>query len=172
MSGTGFASHERICEVYDNTVADQPHGTLVGFVVGPKAEETWALPDDERRAAILESFAAYFGDEAKRPLAVYLSDWGTEEFTRGAYGASWSLGGLSRWGHLQNRPVGPSSSQAPTSKAPATCMSTAAYGSVPIPRTESTQHFWPPQSTRQGITRECVHRTTSNENLILTRRTS
>ncbi|AMU67579.1 flavin monoamine oxidase family protein [Mycobacteroides abscessus] len=107
LSGTGFASHERICEVYDNTVADQPHGTLVGFVVGPKAEETWALPDDERRAAILESFAAYFGDEAKRPLAVYLSDWGTEEFTRGAYGASWSLGGLSRWGHLQNRPVGP-----------------------------------------------------------------
>ncbi|SIJ29036.1 Possible putrescine oxidase [Mycobacteroides abscessus subsp. abscessus] len=30
-----------------------------------------------------------------------------EEFTRGAYGASWSIGGLSRWGHLQNRPVGP-----------------------------------------------------------------
>lgn len=107
LSGTGFASHERVCEVYDNTVADHPHGTLVGFVAGVKVEETWALPDDERQAAILESFAAYFGKEAKRPLAVYLSDWGTEEFTRGAYGASWSLGGLSRWGHLQNRPVGP-----------------------------------------------------------------
>ncbi len=107
LSGTGFASRERICEVYDNTVAGHPHGTLVGFVAGEQAEETWALPDDQRRGAILESFAAYFGDEAKRPLAVYLSDWGTEEFTRGAYGASWSIGGLSRWGHLQNRPVGP-----------------------------------------------------------------
>ncbi|WP_457095069.1 flavin monoamine oxidase family protein [Mycobacteroides abscessus] len=107
LSGTGFASRERICEVYDNTVAGHPHGTLVGFVAGEQADETWALPDDQRRGAILESFAAYFGDEAKRPLAVYLSDWGTEEFTRGAYGASWSIGGLSRWGHLQNRPVGP-----------------------------------------------------------------
>ncbi|MFJ3957465.1 flavin monoamine oxidase family protein [Arthrobacter sp. NPDC090010] len=107
LSGTGFASHERVCEVYDNTVAGDEHGMIVGFIVGERAEETWALPEEERRAAVLESFAAYFGEQALEPIAFYLSDWGSEEWTRGAYASSWDLGGLSRWGHLQNEPVGP-----------------------------------------------------------------
>ncbi len=29
-----------------------------------------------------------------------------EEWTRGAYATSYDLGGLSRWGHLQNEPTG------------------------------------------------------------------
>ncbi|WP_396897848.1 flavin monoamine oxidase family protein [Mycolicibacterium sp.] len=107
LSGTGFASHERVCEVYDNTVAGHDHGMLVGFIVSERADETWALPEDRRREAVLESFAAYFGEEALKPIAFYLSDWGSEEFTRGAYASSYDLGGLSRWGHLQNEPVGP-----------------------------------------------------------------
>jgi putrescine oxidase len=107
LSGTGFASHERVCEVYDNTLHGSDHGTLVGFIVSERADETWALPDAERKQAVLDSFATYFGEDARHPIAFYLSDWGSEEFTRGAYAASWELGGLSRWGHLQNAPVGP-----------------------------------------------------------------
>ncbi|MDP5227033.1 MULTISPECIES: NAD(P)/FAD-dependent oxidoreductase [Arthrobacter] len=107
LSGTGFASHERVCEVYDNTVAGDEHGMIVGFIVGERAEDIWALPEEERRRAVLESFAAYFGEQALEPIAFYLSDWGSEEWTRGAYAASYDLGGLSRWGHLQNEPVGP-----------------------------------------------------------------
>ncbi|KHK99008.1 Putrescine oxidase [Microbacterium mangrovi] len=107
LSGTGFASHERVCEVYDNTLHGSDHGTLVGFIVSERADQTWALPEAERKQAVLESFAAYFGEDARHPIAFYLSDWGSEEYTRGAYAASWELGGLSRWGHLQNEPVGP-----------------------------------------------------------------
>ncbi|WP_307857155.1 FAD-dependent oxidoreductase [Pseudarthrobacter albicanus] len=33
--------------------------------------------------------------------------WGTEEWTRGAYAASFDLGGLSRYGADQRQPVGP-----------------------------------------------------------------
>jgi putrescine oxidase len=40
-------------------------------------------------------------------VVYYESDWGSEEWTRGAYAASYDLGGLHRWGHLQNRPTGP-----------------------------------------------------------------
>ncbi len=107
LSGTGFASHELVCEVYDNTSPHEDRGTIVGFIVGDRADETWALPEDERRQAVLDSFAAYFGDEMKEPLAFYLSDWGAEEWTRGSYATSYDIGGLSRWGHLQNEPVGP-----------------------------------------------------------------
>ena len=107
LSGTGFGSEQLVCEVYDNSSPHETRGTIVGFIAGPRAEEAWALPEAERRQAVLESFAAYFGDEALSPLAFYLSDWGSEQYTRGAYASSYDLGGLSRWGHLQNQPVGP-----------------------------------------------------------------
>ena len=35
------------------------------------------------------------------------SDFGAEEWTRGAYATSYDLGGLHRWGPFQNDPVGP-----------------------------------------------------------------
>ncbi|MDL9981567.1 flavin monoamine oxidase family protein [Microbacterium sp. ASV49] len=107
LSGTGFASHEVVCEVYDNTTLHEDRGTLVGFIVSERAEEIWALEPDARRRAVLDSFAAYFGEAALEPVAFYLSDWGAEEWTRGAYASSYELGALSRWGHLQNEPVGP-----------------------------------------------------------------
>ena len=107
LSGTGFGSRELVCEVYDNTVADSEHGTLVGFIVSDRADEAWNLPEDERRAAVLDSLAGYFGERAKEPIAFYLSDWGSEQWTRGAYACSYEIGGLARFGHLQNQPVGP-----------------------------------------------------------------
>jgi putrescine oxidase len=107
LSGTGFASHEVVCEVYDNTAPHEERGMLVGFVVSERAEEMWALSDEDRKRTILESLTAYFGPEALDPVAFHLSDWGSEEWTRGAYASSYELGGLSRWGHLQNEPVGP-----------------------------------------------------------------
>lgn len=107
LSGTGFGRNEFVCEVYDNTGYESDRGMLVGFVVDVEAERLWAMPEAERRAAVLDSFAAYFGEEARHPVAFALSDWGNEEWTRGAYACSYDLGGLSRWGHLQNEPVGP-----------------------------------------------------------------
>ena len=37
----------------------------------------------------------------------YESDWGSEEWTRGAYAASYDLGGLHRYGKDQHDAVGP-----------------------------------------------------------------
>lgn len=107
LSGTGFGFHEIVQEVYDNSNHGEERGTLVGFVVDTTAEAMWALPDEERKRTILESLAKYVGEEALDPVAFYLSDWGAEEWTRGAYACSYDLGGLSRWGATQNRAVGP-----------------------------------------------------------------
>ncbi|RAF02600.1 putrescine oxidase, partial [Burkholderia multivorans] len=41
------------------------------------------------------------------PIVFHLSDFGAEEWTRGAYATSYDLGGLHRWGRYQNEPVGP-----------------------------------------------------------------
>jgi putrescine oxidase len=107
LSGTCFGADQLVQEVYDNTTHGDARGTLVGFVSDEKADAVFRLPDQERRAAILASIAHCLGDEALTPEVYYESDWGSEEWTRGAYAASFDLGGLSRYGADQRTPVGP-----------------------------------------------------------------
>ncbi|MFS8937365.1 flavin monoamine oxidase family protein [Corynebacterium sp. c25Ua_89] len=117
LSGTGFGGGRLVQEVYDNTNygknfaasaegEEDQYGTLVGFVSDVYAEEMWHLPEEERKERILSAMADYLGPKTKEPIAFYLSDMAAEEWTRGAYATSYDLGGLSRWGHLQNEPTG------------------------------------------------------------------
>lgn len=107
LSGTAFAPGSLLPEVYDNTNYGDTRGTLVGFITDETADHVWSLNSAERRKVILEAIAEFFGDQALSPEVFYLSDWGSEEWTRGAYAASYDLGGLHRWGPYQRDPVGP-----------------------------------------------------------------
>ena len=107
LSGTGFGASEIVQEVYDNTNHQDSRGTLVGFVSDAKADAMFELDEQERRAKILESIAHYLGPKATEPVVYYESDWGSEEWTRGAYAASFDLGGLHRYGKDSRSPVGP-----------------------------------------------------------------
>ncbi|PSS44121.1 flavin monoamine oxidase family protein [Arthrobacter woluwensis] len=107
LSGTCFGADSIVQEVYDNTNHEDTRGTLVGFVSDEKADAMFELSEEDRKAAILDAIAVYLGEEAKNPSVFYLSDWGSEEWTRGAYAASYDLGGLSRYGKSQHDAVGP-----------------------------------------------------------------
>ncbi|MCB5273392.1 Putrescine oxidase [Arthrobacter sp. SO5] len=107
LSGTGFGAEALVQEVYDNTNHGDPRGTLVGFVSDEKADAMFELSSEDRRQAILESIAGFLGPKALEPEVYYESDWGSEEWTRGAYASSYDLGGLHRYGKDQNAPVGP-----------------------------------------------------------------
>ncbi|WP_082520850.1 flavin monoamine oxidase family protein [Rhodococcus sp. Leaf278] len=107
LSGTGFGASEIVQEVYDNTNHQDSRGTLVGFVSDAKADAMFELDEQDRRAKILESIAHYLGPKALEPVVYYESDWGSEEWTRGAYAASFDLGGLHRYGKDSRTPVGP-----------------------------------------------------------------
>ncbi|BDZ54285.1 flavin monoamine oxidase family protein [Agromyces marinus] len=107
LSGTAFSPYELCHEAYDNTNHGDPRGTLVGFVSDEAADEVFELTAEERKSRILESLAHYFGDQAKHPVVYYESDWGSEEWTRGAYAASFDMGGLARYGADLRTPVGP-----------------------------------------------------------------
>ncbi|MBP3042668.1 FAD-dependent oxidoreductase [Arthrobacter jiangjiafuii] len=107
LSGTCFGAGELVQEVYDNTNHEDPRGTLVGFVSDEKADAMFKLSAEDRKQAILGSVAAFLGEEALTPEVYYESDWGSEEWTRGAYAASYDLGGLHRYGPDQLAPVGP-----------------------------------------------------------------
>jgi putrescine oxidase len=107
LSGTGFGAGSLVQEVYDNTNHGDSRGTLVGFVSDEKADAVFELSAEDRRRVILESIAGFLGDKALEPEVYYESDWGSEEWTRGAYAASYDLGGLHRYGKDQHTPVGP-----------------------------------------------------------------
>lgn len=107
LSGTAFSPYELVHEAYDNTNHGDPRGTLVGFVADEAADEVFQLGAEERRARILESLSHYYGEQALHPVVYYESDWGSEEWTRGAYAASFDMGGLARYGRFLREPVGP-----------------------------------------------------------------
>lgn len=107
LSGTAFSPYELSHEAYDNTNHGDTRGTLVGFVSDQTADDLFRLSAEERKKRILESLSHYYGPEAKDPIVYYESDWGSEEWTRGAYAASFDLGGLSRYGADLRTPVGP-----------------------------------------------------------------
>jgi len=107
LSATAFSPYELCHEAYDNTNHGDERGTLVGFVSDTHADGVFELSAEERKERILESLSHYYGPEAKNPVVYYESDWGSEEWTRGAYAASFDLGGLHRYGKDLRTPVGP-----------------------------------------------------------------
>ncbi|GAB7005419.1 NAD(P)/FAD-dependent oxidoreductase [Nocardioides sp. AN3] len=106
LSGTGFGPYELVHEVYDNTPAGDERGFLVGFVSDIEADRVGRLSAEERRVRILASLASYFGEQAREPLVYVESDWQHQELTGGAYGTSFDLGGLTRYGAVLREPVG------------------------------------------------------------------
>ncbi len=107
LSGTAFSPYELSHEAYDNSNHEDERGTLVGFVSDRLADDVFRVDAAERKERILESLSHYFGPEAKNPIVYFESDWGAEEWTRGAYAASFDLGGLARYGADLRTPVGP-----------------------------------------------------------------
>ena len=107
LSGTAFSPYELVHEAYDNTNFGDSRGTLVGFVADEEADGVFALDAEQRKQRILTSLSHYYGEQALTPDVYYESDWGSEEWTRGAYAASFDMGGLARYGADLRAPVGP-----------------------------------------------------------------
>lgn len=107
LSGEGFAPHQFVRELYDNTPPSASAGVLCTFLPGEQADAAARMSPAARRSALLEGMAAFVGQEALRASDVIETDWAAEEWTRGAYAATFGVGGLTRFGEDLRRPVGP-----------------------------------------------------------------
>jgi putrescine oxidase len=107
LSGQGFAPSLLVRELYDNSPPSGEPGVLLTFLAGENAEAASRLSPDERRTAVLEGFARYVGDAARDAVDYLELDWSAEEWTRGAYAATFGVGGLTRFGPDLRRPLGP-----------------------------------------------------------------
>jgi monoamine oxidase len=59
----------------------------MGFLEGKVARHYSSVSSEERRGAVLDCFAQYFGEQARIPLEYVDQDWSSEPWTRGCYAA-------------------------------------------------------------------------------------
>jgi monoamine oxidase len=92
-----------------STVDDTPYlgsvGVLTGFVTGAEAHRFAALPLAEQQAEATAQAARIFPD-LPVPNEVYVTDWLSEEFSRGCYAAVFGPGDWTQLGPHLSRPHG------------------------------------------------------------------
>jgi monoamine oxidase len=91
--------------IFDNTPPNGSPG-LIGFLEGRDARELGALPERERREAVLRGFQRLFGRRASHPVAYVEKDWTTETYSRGCYAGVLGPGGWTGYGRALREPVG------------------------------------------------------------------
>ena len=90
-----------VAVTFDNTSHDQRQPALVAFIQG-RAARQW----DGDLAPVLEQLARWFGDQARRPVAVARCDWAAEPWSRGCPVAVVAAGGLTSTGTSLRQPSG------------------------------------------------------------------
>ncbi len=90
----------------DNSPPEGGAGVLTGFILGGEAREWGRRPAKERKKAVLECFARYFGGEALNTRDYVELDWSGETYSRGGYAGLAIPGTLLDHGPALREPVG------------------------------------------------------------------
>jgi monoamine oxidase len=106
LTGQAVSDASPVRITFDNTPPDGKPGVLLGFIEGAAARVYTQKPAAERRAAVLNNFATYFGDAALKPNAYYEMNWSTDPWTRGCYTGFTPPGVLLDYGAALRQPSG------------------------------------------------------------------
>lgn len=91
---------------FDDSPEDGSKGVLLSFVGGDAARRYFSLSATDRRQAVLNDYANYFGPQALRPTTYIESNWAAEEFTRGCPVGLGTPGTIFEYGFTIRQPVG------------------------------------------------------------------
>src|SRR5262249_42057559 len=106
LTGQATSDTGPVKVTFDNSPPDGSPGVLLGFIEGEDARAWSARPVADRRAAVLESFARYFGSAALDASAYVERDWSSDPWTRGCYAGFMPPGVLTDYGPALRTPVG------------------------------------------------------------------
>jgi monoamine oxidase len=106
LNGQAASDHGPVKVTFDNSPPSGTPGVLMGFLEGNEAREWARRSGADRRDAVLGCFARYFGPRALQPREYVERDWMSEELTRGCYGAHFTPGVWTAYGHALRDPVG------------------------------------------------------------------
>ncbi len=106
FSGEAACASGPISVTFDQCSEDGKTACLMAFV-GGKFARTWhRIEKNERQQIIIDHFARYFGEEARKPLSYAEQDWGSEEWSGGAPITLFPTGVLSIHGSALREPIG------------------------------------------------------------------
>jgi monoamine oxidase len=91
---------------FDVTPEGGTPGVMMGFIGGHEARVWEQRSAANRRAAVLDQFAHFFGDEARSPRETVEFNWSTEVWSRGCPVAVLAPGTLVDFGATLRKPVG------------------------------------------------------------------
>jgi len=106
FSGLGLSDDLACGVMVDRSPEDLSMGVLVGFIDADKAVEYSARGRDARRAAIVETAVAFFGEDAREPIDYAELDWVAEEWSLGCYVSHAGPGVLTSFGEALRQPCG------------------------------------------------------------------
>jgi monoamine oxidase len=106
LTGQAVSDASPVRITFDNTPPDGSPGVLLGFIEGSAAREYGRKPASQRRTAVLNNFATYFGEKALKPTAYYEKNWSNEQWTRGCYTSYLPPGALLDFGTALREPAG------------------------------------------------------------------
>jgi monoamine oxidase len=106
LSGQVVSENGPVKVTFDTSPANGSLGIMMGFIGGHEARVWEDRPANERRDAVLQNFANYFGNEALNPRQVVEFNWSTEVWNRGCPVAVLGPGTLIDFGTALRTPVG------------------------------------------------------------------
>jgi monoamine oxidase len=104
LSGWSLSAHGPLLSTVDDSPPVGP-GVLTGFVTGGDAHRFTALSAEQQRAAVIAQVARLF-PQLPAPMAVHVTDWVHEEYSRGCYAALFGPGDWVRLGPHLTTPHG------------------------------------------------------------------
>jgi monoamine oxidase len=106
LSGQVVSDASPVRVTWDNSPPDGKPGVLLGFIAGEVARQYTRKSAGERRTAVLNNFATYFGQQALKPTQFHEMNWSTEQWTRGCYSGWMPPGVMVDYGPALREPVG------------------------------------------------------------------
>jgi monoamine oxidase len=91
---------------FDNSPESGTPGVLLAFIEGDEGRRWGRRSADERRTAVLQCLAGYFGEKAGRPSEYVEQNWAEEEYSRGCYGGYMPPGVWTNFGEALRTPIG------------------------------------------------------------------
>jgi monoamine oxidase len=106
LTGQTVSVNGPVRVTFDSTPVEGSPGVLLGFIGGTDARGWYGLSPEQRRQAVLDNLANYFGEQARKPLEYIENRWADERFSRGDPVAGLPPGALLDFGTALRAPVG------------------------------------------------------------------
>lgn len=106
LTGQAVSTGGPVSATFDDSPPDGSPGVIFGFVGGDRARAFSGLSAADRRQAVLNQFAGFFGSQALAATDYFETQWAAEEWTRGCPVAVAPPGLLLSYGEWIRKPIG------------------------------------------------------------------